>query len=92
MTNLIFNLQEADTSKTYGHLYLSPLTSSFSYSGSIVMGDSYVQQITQPSFIVYNVIPTSYNVRISTQYTNTRFSIQVPETNGGVLDITTLII
>ena len=92
MTNLIFNFNNGDGSIATGLLFLSPSSAPFAYSGSLVIGDTLRIPVVTTTTSINNVIPTTYNVRVSTDKIQTEFKILVPELNGGTVDASTLII
>ena len=92
MTNLFFNFENSDGSISKGVLYISPTMTPFAYSGSIIISDTSVVKVVTNPTIVYNVIPSTYKIKVATDKIQTEFNILVPELNGGSVDASTLII
>jgi len=92
-TNLTINLERADSNDFYSRVILSPIQTPSVYSGSIVMSDPVIRDITpnSPTLTVNSLVPGIYEIRAlgafggSGGQTTNQFYVQVPDLHGGTI-------
>ena len=92
MPNVFFNLKtlvsgSADSSDVTPYLKVVPTYAPFTYSGSIVLKDSWEQDLdADGTLTVSNIFPNVYHVQVWTKKIETEFDLLIPSNTSGTVN------